>query len=103
MYVAIRLYDGVKHPDEAAAKVRDEFLPVISKIPGFQEYYAVKSGDNTMASISIFKDKPSTDESVKVAANWVQSNMSQFLPNAPKMIGGETVAHTTTATTKAVA
>lgn len=103
MYVAIRLYDGVKHPEEAAAKVRDEFLPIISKIPGFQEYYAVKSGDDTMASISIFKDKPGADESVKVATKWVQSNMSRFLPNPPKMIGGETVAHTTTATTKTAA
>ena len=94
MYVAIRLYDGVKNPTEAATKVRDEFLPVISKIAGFQEYYAVKSGDDTMASISVFKDKPGADEAVKVATKWVQTNMSRFLPNAPKMVGGETVAHT---------
>ena len=103
MYVAIRLYDGVKNPDEAAAKVRDEFLPVISKIAGFQEYYAVKSGDDTMASISVFKDKPGADEAVKVATKWVQSNLSRFLPNAPKTVSGETVAHITAATTKAAA
>ena len=103
MHVAIRLYDGVKSPDEAAAKVRNEFLPIISQIPGFQEYYAVKTGDGTMASISVFKDKPGADESVQAATKWVQKNMSRFLPNPPKMIGGETVAHTITGTKKAVA
>ncbi|MEJ2122822.1 MAG: hypothetical protein P8Z76_19395 [Alphaproteobacteria bacterium] len=103
MYVAIRLYDGVKSPDEAAAKVRMEFLPVISKIPGFQEYYAIKTGDGTMASISVFKDKPGADVSVQAATKWVQKNLSQFLPNPPKVISGETVAHTSTGTKRAAA
>jgi hypothetical protein len=96
MYCAIRLYDGVKFPDEAAAKVRKEFLPVISEIPGFQEYYAVKTGDNTMASVSVFKDKPGADKSVQVATKWVQ-------PNPPQAISGETVAHTISGTKKAAA
>jgi hypothetical protein len=103
MYVAIRLYDGVKSPDEAAAKVRNEFLPVISQIPGFQEYYAVKTGDGTLASVSVFKDKPGAEQSVQAATKWVQKNMSQFLPNPPKMISGETIAHTSTGTKKAAA
>jgi hypothetical protein len=93
MYVAIRLYDGVKSPDEAAAKVRNEFVPVISKIPGFQQYYVVKTGDATIASVSVFKDKPGADESVQAAKKWVQQNLSQFLPNPPQVISGETVAH----------
>lgn len=93
MYVAIRLYDGVKSPDEAAAKVRNEFVPVISKIPGFQQYYAVKTGDDTIASVSVFKDKPGADESVQAAKKWVQQNLSQFLPNPPQVISGDTVAH----------
>jgi len=103
MYVAIRLYDGVKLPDEAAAKVRNEFLPIISKIAGFQEYNAVKTGDSTMASVSVFKDKPGADESVQAATTWVQKNMSRFLPNPPKVMSGETVAHTITGTKKAAA
>ena len=93
MYVAIRLYDGVKSLDEAAANVRDEFVPVISKIPGFQQYYAVKTGDATIASVSVFKDKPGADESVQAAKKWVQQNLSQFLPNQPHVISGDTVAH----------
>lgn len=94
MYVAIRLYDGVKNTSEVATKVRDEFLPIVSKIAGFQEYYAVKTGDDTMASVSVFKDKPGADEAVKVATKWVETNMSTLLPNPPKAASGESVAHT---------
>ena len=103
MYVAIRLYDGVKRPDEAAAKVRNEFLPIISKISGFLEYFAVKSGDDKVTSISVFRDKPSADESVTAATKWVQSHMREYLPNPPKMIGGVTVAHMITEMAKAPA
>ena len=103
MYVTMRLYDGVKFLDEAVAKVRSEFLPVISRIPGFQEYYAITTGDATMASVSVFKDKRGADESMKAASKWVQSNMSRFLPNPPQVISGDTVAHTITGTKKAAA
>lgn len=103
MHVAIRLYDGVKLPDEAAAKVRNEFLPIISTIEGFRDYYAVKTGDGTMASVSVFKDKPGADESVQRARTWIEKNMSSFLPNAPQVISGEMVAHTSTGTRKTAA
>jgi hypothetical protein len=93
MYVTIRRYEGVKFPEEAAAKVRSEFLPIISKIPGFEEYYALKAGDSTVASISIFKDRPGADESVRAANQWVQKNMSKYLPNPPQVTNGETIAH----------
>lgn len=93
MYVAIRSYEAVKFPEEAAAKVRDEFLPIVSKIPGFQEYYAIRTGEHTVASISIFKDRPGADESVQAAKMWVQKNMTRYLPNPPKVLSGECIAH----------
>jgi hypothetical protein len=103
MYVTIRRYDGVKFPEEAAAKVRNEFLPIISKIPGFQEYYAIKTGDGTVASVSIFKDKPGADESVRAATQWVQKHMSAYLPHPPHVTNGETIAHTLARTRKSAA
>ena len=55
MYVTIREYDGVEFHDEAAAKVRNEFLPIVSKIPGFHKYYALRTGEKKVASINIFR------------------------------------------------
>jgi hypothetical protein len=93
MYVAIRLYDGVSFPDEAAAKVRQEFMPIISKIPGFHEYYAVKCGRDKVASVSIFKNKPGSDQATQTASKWVQKNMASYLPNRPQAIDGDAFAH----------
>ena len=103
MYVAVRVYDGVKFPEEAAEKVRKEFLPIVSRISGFHEYYAIKTDESTVASISIFKDKPGADESVKAAQTWVQKNMSRYLPNPPKVLGGESMAHVAAKTRKTAA
>lgn len=103
MYVAIRSYEGVKFPEEAAAKVRDEFLPIVSKIPGFLEYYAIKTGDSSVASVGIFKDKPGADESVNAAKMWISKNMSRFLPNPPRVTSGQTIAHVATRARKSAA
>lgn len=103
MYVTIREYDVVEFPEEAAAKVRKEFLPIISKIPGFHEYYALKTGERTVASVSIFENKPGADESVRAAQSWVKKNLSKYLPNPPKVITGETMAHVAAKTKKSAA
>jgi len=103
MHVTIRHYDGVKTPDEVTAKVRSEFLPIISKIPGFKDYYAIKTGVDTLTSVSIFKDKPGGEEAVKAATKWVETSLSKYLPNAPKVFNGEVVAHTSGAASKVAA
>ena len=96
MYVTIRRYEGVQFPNEAAAKVQREFLPIISKIPGFQEYYAIKTGDTVVTSVSVFKDKPGSDESVRAATQWVEKHLSKHLPNPPQITSGDAFAHTST-------
>ena len=103
MYVAIRLYDGVKNADEAIAKAQHDFLPLISKISGFQEYYAVKSGPDSLVTFSIFKDKPGADESVKAASRWVQTTIPRLMPNPPKVHGGEVAIHKAVPSKKAAA
>jgi hypothetical protein len=44
MYATIRRYEGVTNPTEAGRLVRETFLPVVSKIPGFVAYYWVDAG-----------------------------------------------------------
>lgn len=103
MYVTIRRYTGVDFPDEAAQRVRNEFLPIISKIKGFQEYYAIRDGNDAVISISVFANKPGADASVKSAASWVKDNLSEYLPNPPQVMGGEAMAHTHAGEAKSVA
>ena len=93
MYVSIRHYDGVKSPNEVVSKVQAEFLPLISKIPGFEDYYVIKTGNDAMTSVSVFKDRPSADQSVKTAAKWAEKSMPRHLPNPPTVMHGEVVYH----------
>ena len=93
MYATIRRYEGVTNPSEAARRVNEGFVPLISQIPGFVAYYWVDAGGGVMISASVFRDQAGTEESNKRAADWVQQNLASLLPNPPQITAGEIVAH----------
>jgi hypothetical protein len=78
---------------EAANRVKEGFMPLISKLAGFVEYYWVDLGQNTALSVSVFKGLPNAIQSNEVAANWVKANLAQFLPKNPRIESGKIVAH----------
>lgn len=93
MYATVRRYDGVSNPSEAARRVNEGFVPLITQIPGFVAYYWVDAGGGVMISTSVFQDQASAEESNKRAAGWVQQNLVSVLPNKPQITAGEVVAH----------
>ena len=44
MYATVRRYEGVTNPTEAARRVNEGFVPLISQIPGFVAYYWLTPG-----------------------------------------------------------
>ena len=93
-YVTVRRYEGVLNPGEAARRVQEGFVPLISKIRGFVAYYWVDAGGGVMISTSIFQDEAGEEESNKLAKEWVrQNNMAALLPNPPRITAGKVVAH----------
>lgn len=92
MYAMIRRYEGVTDASKAAQLVRNNFVPLISKIPGLLAYYVVDAGDGEFVSVSIFNNKFTAEESNKRAAGWVKDNVSALLPNPPQITAGEVVA-----------
>ena len=94
MYATVRRYEGVTNPREAGKRVKESFMPMISKHPGFVAYYWVDAGGGVMISTSIFEDQASEEESNREAAEWIrQNNMSAMMPNPPRITAGEVVAH----------
>jgi hypothetical protein len=91
-YLTVRRYDGVTDSKEAARRVRDEFIPLISKIPGFISYYWVDEGDNVMVSVSVFESREAEEESNRVAADFVRQHIAPLLPNPPQITAGQVVA-----------
>ena len=90
MYTAIRRYEGVDpgRVDELIQRVEREFVPIVSQVPGFVGYYVIDAGGGVLASVSVFEDQAGADESVRRAANWVQS-MTDLIPNSPQVTAGE--------------
>jgi hypothetical protein len=93
MYATVRRYEGVTNSSEAARRVKETFLPVVSKIPGFVAYYWVDAGGGVMISTSVFKDKAGAEESNRRAAAVVRESLASLLPNPPQVSAGEVVVH----------
>jgi len=93
MYLTVRRYEGVTNTKEAASRVSEGFLPLVSKIPGFIAYDWVDAGGDVMLSTSIFESKAAADESNQKAADWAKKNIGGLLPNPPQITEGEVVAY----------
>jgi len=91
-YLTVRRYDGVADSKEAARRIREEFIPLISKIPGFISYYWVDEGDGVMVSVSVYETKEAEEESNRVAANFVKQHAVTLLPMPPQITAGQVVA-----------
>jgi hypothetical protein len=94
MYVTVRRYEGVSDPSEVARHVNEGFLPIISQVPGFVDYYFVDAGDGVMLSTGVFEHKSGAEESTWRAGEYIgEHNLASLLPNPPLVTEGEVVAH----------
>src|SRR3712207_4136009 len=95
MYVAIRQYGLLT--DEPVENVfqgiREGFIPIINKAPGFLAYYALDSGGGTLTSVSIFEHRAGAERSNKLDEDWVGRTLSSVIPTSPEIIVGEVGAH----------
>ena len=81
MYATIRRYEGVTNPSEAAQRVNEGFVPLISQIPGFVAYYWADAGGGVMISTSVFQDQASAEESNRRSCGLC---IAEFSLSAPK-------------------
>ena len=92
MYVAVRRYEGVTDPQKVAQLVEEDYVPIISQMPGFVAYYCVDAGDGVMVSTSVFEHKDAEEQSTFRAGEFVQEHLLPLVPNPPQITAGEVVA-----------
>ena len=64
MHLTIRRYRKIEGDKQQIIElVNREFVPLISKIDGFNDFYAVFSDDGTLTSVSVFRDARGAEES----------------------------------------
>jgi hypothetical protein len=66
-------------------------IALISGVPGFVSYAAVRSGDGGV-TVTVCEDKAGTDESSRRAAEWVKENVTAT-GTPPAISEGNTVLH----------
>jgi hypothetical protein len=92
MYAVIRRYRfDAQNSENIDRSVEQDFLPVVSELPGFVAYYWVNTGDGVGVSVSVFKDQAAASASTHAAAEFARPPAS--LAGVPEIIKGEVQAH----------
>ena len=91
MYMVIRRYTGASELADALVQRQQEVKDLISGVPGFKAYHALRTDWGDVATMTICDDKTGTDESVRRAAIWVRSNLAKVEMRPPEIIEGETI------------
>ena len=93
MYVAVRRYEGVTDSQNVARLVEEDYVPIISEMPGFVAYYCVDAGDGVMVSTSVFEHKEAEEQSTFRAGEFAAKDLGSLSPNPPQVTAGEVVAY----------
>jgi hypothetical protein len=91
MHVIVRSYsgEGASELFDLLGQREEDVKALISGVPGFVTYAAVRNGDGGM-TVTVCDDKAGTDESTRRAAEWVSENVSATAA-APTVTEGDTV------------
>jgi hypothetical protein len=71
------------------ALIGEGYVPLVEELPGFVAYFGsadVESGDQ--AYVVVFEDKAGTDESTRVAGEWLRENDYTFFEGDPTVAEG---------------
>jgi hypothetical protein len=91
MYTAIRRYK-TNSAEMFVGRVREGFVPLISREKGFMEYCLIETGENEVTAITMFDTKEGADASNRVAADWVLKNISTLIVRL-EITQGEVMVH----------
>ncbi len=94
MYASTRRYRS-NSSEEVLRRVKEGFVAIISKAPGFVAYYSLNAGKGALLSVSIFMTKAQAEESNRLAAEWVKKNVAPLMAGPPEITEGEVGVHKT--------
>jgi hypothetical protein len=83
----------VEDPEDAAKKVDEVFVPLISALPGFVEYYWINLGEGAMMSITIFETLSEAIDANDKSRIWVKDYLSSILAPSVRIEAGPIVAY----------
>jgi quinol monooxygenase YgiN len=90
MYVSIRTYRvGAGSMEDLAHRVDRDLAEAFAQEPGFIAYQVARTGEHTLASMTVFRDRDQAEASNDLAAEWVADNLADFDVERMGVMGGE--------------
>jgi hypothetical protein len=94
MFAVIRRYNTIQQSvEKIEQRVRDGFVPLVSRLPGFVSYDVVRATDGTLLSVSVFESRQAAEDSNRLASDWVHDNLASLIRTAPVILAGDVVVH----------
>ena len=92
MYAVIRTYlgAGAKQLFDLLEQRSADVEATLRTVPGLVSYTLLNTGDGGTA-VTVCTDKAGTDESMKVARDWIQKNASHIHANPPVVTEGPVI------------
>ena len=89
MHAVVRTYSGAGATQlfDVLEAQKSDVEAALRKVPGLVSYTLLRQGDGGM-SVTVCTDKAGTDESLKVAREWIQKNASNVQANPPAVVEG---------------
>lgn len=90
MHMSIRTYRMTEGSiDEALHRVDRDLADAFMREPGFVSYNVTRTGERTVASVTVFHDEDQAQASNELAAQWVAEELGDFGVERLGVIGGE--------------
>jgi hypothetical protein len=92
MHAVVRTYSGkgTKELMDVLEKSRAEVERLIRAVDGFVSFSLVRTASGGF-SVSVFRDKAGTDESIRVAREWIAKNAANVGAGAPAISEGDVI------------
>jgi hypothetical protein len=92
MHAVIRTYSGpaAKKLFDVLEERKKEVESIIRPVKGFVSYSLLRTADGG-ASVTVCQDKAGTDESLRVAREWIQKNASNISASPPAVAEGSVI------------
>lgn len=94
MHAVVRMYSGAgaKKLADLLEGRKNELEGLIRGVKGFTSYTMIRTGDGA-TTVTVCQDKAGTDESLRIAREWIAKNAGDIGASAPTVVEGAVVLH----------
>jgi hypothetical protein len=91
VYVVIRRYTLAGSSAELLRRIKEEFVPIVTSLPGFKAYHIVDCGGSAAMSIGFWESKVDALRSTEEARAWISKSALGLVPFPPDKLDGDSV------------